>query len=75
MHAWGAVDFRIYVATKNHDYSISAQRYGFCPHLRKLDILDFTLSYLYGYGENSGPVEGSGAAKPGAEASLDSWLA
>ena len=36
MHALGAVDIKI--------YSISAQSYEFCPHLRKLDILDFTLS-------------------------------
>ena len=46
MHAWGAVDLRIYLAKKNHGYSISAQSYDFCPHLIKLDILDFTLSRM-----------------------------
>ena len=44
MHAWEAVDLRIYLAQKNHGYSISAQSYDFCPRLIKLDILDFTLS-------------------------------
>ena len=44
MHAWGAVDLRIYLAPKNHGYSISAQSYDFGPRLIKLDILDFTLS-------------------------------
>ena len=47
MHAWGAVDLRIYLAQKNHGYSISAQSYDFCPHLIKLDIFDFTLSRSY----------------------------
>ena len=47
MHAWGAVDLRIYLAKKNHGYSISAQSYDFCPHLIKLDILDFTLHYVF----------------------------
>ena len=46
MHAWGAVDIRIYSAKKNHGYSISAKSYDFCPHLIKLDILDFTLSHM-----------------------------
>ena len=46
MHAWGAVDLRIYLATKNHGYSISAQSYDFCPCLIKLDILYFTLSHM-----------------------------
>ena len=46
MHAWGAVDLRIYLAQKNHGYSISAQSYDFCPHLTQLDILDFTLSHI-----------------------------
>ena len=45
MHAWGAVDLRIYLAKKNHSYSISAQSYDFCPRLIQLDILDFTLSH------------------------------
>ena len=44
MHAWEAVDLRINLAQKNHGYSISAQSYNFCPHMIKLDILDFTLS-------------------------------
>ena len=46
MHAWGAVDLRIYSAKKNHGYLLSVQSYGFCPHLIKLDILDFTLSHI-----------------------------
>ena len=46
MHAWGAVDLRIYLAQKNHGYSISAQSYDFCPRLTKLDILDLTLSHI-----------------------------
>ena len=44
IHAWGAVDLRIYLAQKNHGYSISAQSYDFCPHLAQLNIFDFTLS-------------------------------
>mgnify|MGYP000574827467 CR=1 FL=1 len=44
MHAWGAVDLRIYLAQKNHGSSISVQSYDFYPRLTKLDILDFTLS-------------------------------
>ena len=47
MHALGAVDLRIYLAHKNHGYSISAQGYDFWPHLKKLDILDFTLSHTH----------------------------
>ena len=47
MHAWGAVDLRIYLTKKNHGYSISAQSYDFCPRLIKLDILDFTLSLMW----------------------------
>ena len=47
MHVWGAVDLGIYLAKKNHGYSISAQSYDFCPHLIKLDILDFTLSHMF----------------------------
>ena len=46
MHAWGAVDIRIYLAKKKHGYSISAKSYDFCPCLIKLDILDFTLSRI-----------------------------
>ena len=46
MHVWGEVDLRIYLAKKNHGYSISAQSYDFCPHLIQLDILDFTLSCM-----------------------------
>ena len=46
MHAWEAVDLRIYLAQKNHGYSISAQSNDFCPHLIKLDILDLTLSHM-----------------------------
>ena len=46
MHAWGVVDLRVYLAQKNHGYSISAKSYDFCPHLRKLDNLDFTLSHI-----------------------------
>ena len=45
MHALGAVDLRICLEHKNHGYAISAQSYDFCPHLRKLDINDFTLSH------------------------------
>ena len=44
MHAWEIVDLRVYLAKKNHGYSIAAQSYDFCPHLTQLDILDFTLS-------------------------------
>ena len=47
MHAWGIVDLRVYLAKKNHGYSIPAQSYDFCPHLIQLDILDFTLSHIY----------------------------
>ena len=47
MHAWGAVDLRIYLAQKNHGYSITAQSYDFCSHLKKLDILDYTLSHTH----------------------------
>ena len=47
MHAWGAVDLKIYLAKKNHGYSISAQSYDFCPHLLQLDILDLTLSHMH----------------------------
>ena len=43
MHAWGAVDHRIYLGQENHGYSISAQSYEFCPQLAQLDNLDFTL--------------------------------
>ena len=46
MYAGGALDFRIHFALKNHCYPISAQSYDFCPHLRQLDILDFTLSHI-----------------------------
>ena len=46
MHAWGVVDLRVYLAQKNHSYSISAQSYDFCPHLIQLNILDFTLSHI-----------------------------
>ena len=46
MHASGKVDLRIYLAKKNHGYSISAQSYDFYPHLIQLDILDFTLSRI-----------------------------
>ena len=46
MHALGAVDFRICLAQTNPGYSIPAQGYDFSPHLRKLDILDFTLSHM-----------------------------
>ena len=45
MHAWGAADFRIYLTPTNHGYSISAQSYNFCPRLRKLDVLYFTLTF------------------------------
>ena len=47
MHAWGAVDLRIYLAQKNHGSSISVQSYDFYPRLTKLDILDFTLSHTH----------------------------
>ena len=46
MHAWGAVDPRIYLAKKNHGYSISAQSYDFYLHLAQLDILEFTLAHM-----------------------------
>ena len=44
MHGWGAVDFRICLAPKDHGYSISSQRYDVYTHLAQLDNLDFTLS-------------------------------
>ena len=44
MHNLGVVDLKVYLAQKNHGYSIPAQSYDFCPHLIQLDILDFTLS-------------------------------
>ena len=40
MHAWGAVDLRIYLAKKNHGYSISAKSYDFCPHFGKFNFID-----------------------------------
>ena len=46
LHAWGVVDLRIYLAQKNHGYSISSQSYDFCPHLAQLNTLDFTLSHI-----------------------------
>ena len=46
MHAWGVVGLRVYLAEKNHGYSIPAQSYDFCPHLIQLDILDVTLSLI-----------------------------
>ena len=46
MHAWGVVDLRVYLAQKNHGYSISAQSYEFYLHLTQLDILEFTLSHM-----------------------------
>ena len=42
-HGWGAVDFRICLALKYHGYSLSAQRYEFCPHLAQIDNLDLTM--------------------------------
>ena len=45
-NGWKAVGFRIYLAPKNHGYSVSPQNYDFCPRLRKPDILDFTLSHM-----------------------------
>ena len=51
MHAWGPVDLRIYLAKKNHGYSISAQSYDVCPRVIKLDIPDFTLSHMEVYGQ------------------------
>ena len=47
MHTWWAVDLRIYLAKKNHSYTISAPSYDFCPCLIQLNILDFTLSHIY----------------------------
>ena len=44
VHGWEAVGFRICLAPKNYGCSVSAPNYDFCPRLRKLDILDFTLS-------------------------------
>ena len=44
MHAWGVVDLKVYLAQKNHGYSISAQSYECYLHLTQLDILEFTLS-------------------------------
>ena len=49
MHAWGVVDLRVYLAQKNHSYSISAQSYEFYLHLAQLDILEFTLSRMHIY--------------------------
>ena len=46
MHAQGVVDLRVYLAQKNHCYSISAQSYEFYVHLTQLDILEFTLSHM-----------------------------
>ena len=47
MHNLGVVDLKVYLAQKNHGYSIPAQSYDFCPHLIQLDILDFTLSLIH----------------------------
>ena len=59
MHVWGAVDLRIYLAQKYHDYSISAQSYDFCPRLIKLDILGFTLPHIGNIGNvgNMKPIQ------------------
>ena len=46
MHAWGVVGLRVYLASKNYGYSISAQSNEFYLHLAQLDILEFTLSYI-----------------------------
>ena len=46
MHAWEAVDLRIYLAQKNHGYSISTQSYYFYIYIAQLDILEFTLSCI-----------------------------
>ena len=46
MHALGVVDLKVYWAQTNHGYSIPAQSYDFCPHLKQLHILDFTLSLI-----------------------------
>ena len=46
MHGWEAVVLRISLAPKNHGQSVSAQSYDFCPRLKILDILDFTLSHI-----------------------------
>ena len=40
------MDHRIYLAKKNHGYSISAQSFYFCPRLIQLDILIFTPSHI-----------------------------
>ena len=42
----GSSGFQDLFGTKNHGYSISGQIYDFCPRLRKLDILDCTLSHI-----------------------------
>ena len=47
MHVWGAVDFRICLAPKNHGYKILAQSYDFYLHLAQLVILEFTLSLIH----------------------------
>ena len=59
MHAWRAVDLRIYLAKKNCGYSISAQSYDFCPRLIQLDIFDFTLSHTLVKTTDSGAYLGS----------------
>ena len=47
IHALRAVDVRICLAQTNQGYTISAESYDFCPHLRKFYILDFTLSHRH----------------------------
>ena len=44
MHGLVAVDIIVYLAPQNHGYTILSQSHDFCPLLRKLDILDITLS-------------------------------
>ena len=49
MHIWGAVEFRIHLAPKYHDNSISAQSYDFCLQLAQIDTFDFTLSRMQNF--------------------------
>ncbi len=64
MHALGVVDLKVYLAKKNHGYSIPAQSYDFCPHLIQLDILDFTLSHMNLPRQTSKPDSLCNTARP-----------
>ena len=46
IHAWGAVDFRIFLSPKCYGYLTTDPSYAFFLHLAQLDNLDFTMSHI-----------------------------